>query len=194
MTPGPGWTPVVHRILTQDPVVFITIDDGFFTHPDAAQLINDWQWPVTSFVLPMLLRKNPGYFESLGPDPVFGNHTASHRNLRGESLQRQAQDICAASWLIHRSTGSTPVWFRPPYGRFDANTLLAARQCRIKYTVLWDVVVAGARISMQNGHQIRPGDIILLHFRGNLATSLQVLKARLDALGLRPAPLGDYLK
>jgi hypothetical protein len=57
---------------------------------------------------------------------------------------------------------------------------------------MWDVTVNGTDIDTTYG-TIRPGDIILLHYTSNLAQGIETLGARLDELGLRPAPLADYL-
>jgi hypothetical protein len=112
--------------------------------------------------------------------------------LVGRSLDDQESEICGGAADVAATTGARPAWFRPPGGGLDATTYTAAAECGVKYIVRWRVTVNGPVITAQGG-AIRAGDIILLHYRPDLAVSLAVLKARLDRLGLRPASLDDYL-
>src|SRR5687767_6077557 len=54
--------PVVHRVETTDPVVFVTIDDGWTRSPAAYDQIRARGWPIANFVLPDPLRADPGYY------------------------------------------------------------------------------------------------------------------------------------
>ncbi len=67
--------PTVSRIATSDPVVFVTIDDGWTRSPAAYDAIRQRGWPVTSFVLPEPLRADPNYFTTIGSPSSFGTHS-----------------------------------------------------------------------------------------------------------------------
>lgn len=184
---------LVSTIKTDEPVVFVTIDDGFRLDPAAAALIRRWNWPITSFVISPPLRKDFAWFADLGIHPVFGNHTRRHTLLEGLSREEQKKAICDGANDIERITGSRPVWLRPPHGAADAETFRAAAACGMKGVVLWHVSVNGTTISTVGNQPIRRGDIILLHYRTDLGESLAALKERLDAAGLGVASLDDYL-
>ena len=184
---------LVSTIKTEDPVVFITIDDGFRLDPEAAGLIRRWNWPITSFVISAPLRQSFTWFADLGIHPVFGNHTRRHTLLEGLTLEQQKKAICDGADDIEKVTGSRPVWLRPPHGAVDDETFRAAAACGMKGVVLWHVSVNGTTISTVGNQPIRRGDIILLHYRTDLGASLAALKERLDEVGLRAASLDDYL-
>jgi len=184
---------VIYRVETRDPVVFITVDDGFWKTPEALAEVKRLGWPVSSFVLPRPLSQNVPYFKAFGSTVEFGNHTYSHTSLKRRSLTFQKNEICRGAGAVEKLVGVRPVLFRPPFGAWDKNTIEAARSCGMEKLVLWRVVVSGEKISTWGG-PIRRGDIIILHYRPSLAASLTVLDAALRKQGLRPALLGDYLK
>jgi peptidoglycan/xylan/chitin deacetylase (PgdA/CDA1 family) len=180
-------------VATEDPVVFVTIDDGFYRTPEAMAAVKRLGWPVSSFVLPRPLSQNVPYFKAFGSTVEFGNHTYSHASLKRRSLRFQRHEICRGAGAVEKLVGVQPVLFRPPFGAWDENTVEAAKSCGMRRLVLWKVVVSGSEVATWGG-PIRRGDIILLHYRPSLAASLKVLDEALRKQGLRPALLGDYLK
>jgi peptidoglycan/xylan/chitin deacetylase (PgdA/CDA1 family) len=183
---------IISRIKTDKPVVFVTIDDGFRTEWSARWLLSQYRWPITNFVITGPLRKNARWFATLTPHVTFGTHTRTHHNLPSLDLKGQKKEICGGAEDVRRATGITPTWMRPPGGAYNADTVKAARSCGISAILLWRVRVNGNFVETWGG-PIRPGDIILLHYRKDLAYSLAALKMKLDEAGLTPAPLDDYL-
>jgi peptidoglycan/xylan/chitin deacetylase (PgdA/CDA1 family) len=189
--PSSRTVPVVSRIATRDPVVFITIDDGFTRTDRAKALLNEIEY--SAFVLRGPLEQAPGFWKQEYARGVsYGNHTARHPNLKRMSKREQRREICAGRDAVKKVVGTTPVLFRPPGGNWNRDTLLAARDCSMTHLVLWNVVVSGSSISTW-GPPISRGDIILLHFRPDLDVSLKVLMKELERLNLRPADIADYL-
>ena len=181
---------LVRRIETTDPVVFVTIDDGFTRDEAAAKFIIDHRWPITSFVMPEPLAADVAWFENVSAG--FGTHGSRHIGMHGMRFERQRRNICDGAAYVAALTGQQPVWFRPPFGSHDDTTVEAAAACGMHAVLLWKVTVNGRVISTWGG-PIRPGDIILMHYRGSLAISLEALSEELDRLGLHPADLADYL-
>ena len=183
--------PVVYRVKTSDPVVFITIDDGFTRSARAKTMLEDIVH--SNFVLRAPLLQDPSFWKQERDRGVsFGNHTARHPNLKRLSQRAQQREICAGRDVVKSVVGVTPVLFRPPGGNWNNSTLLAARECNMSHLVLWNVVVSGSSISTW-GTPIKRGDIILLHYRHDLDVSLRVLQKELDRLHLHPADLEQYL-
>jgi peptidoglycan/xylan/chitin deacetylase (PgdA/CDA1 family) len=184
---------VVSRIKTRDPVVFVTIDDGFTRSADAARELEKLNWPITHFVLPRTMGEGKtGYFVSLGSRSEFANHTVNHPNLTRLSAKQQRREICHADVKLEKLVGSHTTYFRPPGGAYDDQVLESALRCGMTHTVLWRVTVSDSTISTWGG-PIRRGDIILLHYRASLGTSVRVLAKELKRLKLQPAMLSDYL-
>jgi hypothetical protein len=59
--------------------------------------------------------------------------------------------------------------------------------------VLWEVSVSGADVTFRTTPQLRPGDILLMHFRPSFVSELRALADRAREAGLRFALLEDYL-
>lgn len=183
---------ILSRIDTEDPVVFITIDDGFRTPWITDWVLDQLKWPITNFLVSGPVRSRYGWFNQLTPHVTWGTHTRRHHHLKGKSLEEQKRDICGGADDLADVSGRRPVWFRPPGGAYDSTTVDAIAECGMNAILIWRVRVNGSRIDTWGG-PIRRGDIILLHYRNDLALSLVSLRTRLDELGLRPAPLDEYL-
>lgn len=186
---------VVRRITTTDPVVFITIDDGWHLPPEATAQLMSSTVPITTFLLSQVLDKDPAMWKGL--DQAAGsieNHSISHPAFAKLSLEQQRGQICTASEHIAATVGRFPTMFRPPYGSVNANTAVAAGACGIKYVVMWGASVNDGKIAFASGSALRPGDIVLLHYRPELAGDLAAVLAAAQAAGLKPAHLTDYLK
>lgn len=184
---------LLSRVETKDPVVFVTIDDGHTKSKAAQSTLERLGWPVTSFVLSRPFSSDPSYFQTIGRGSELGNHTVSHKDMKTLSYKAQKREICGAQSAFRQKSGATPFMFRPPYGRFNQATLKAAAACGVSHVLLWKVVASDGRIVTQGG-PVRRGDIILLHYVKSLDKSLRALDTELRSLGLRPAPLGEYLR
>ena len=186
---------VLNRVKTDDPVVFVTIDDGLTRDPAVAEFLERRGWPITNFILTGQLDEweSTSFFSLLGSGSDFANHSSTHRALKGMNFERQKAEICGAQRRIEAATWKARKWFRPPFGSRDETTYQAAAACGITHVVMWRVSVNRAGIHTWGDSPVRKGDIILLHFVPDLLNSLKMLAAELDRLGLRPAPRADYL-
>ncbi|MER5885507.1 polysaccharide deacetylase family protein [Streptomyces sp. NPDC001941] len=194
-----GWpepVPVVSHVETADPVVFITIDDGWTHDPAAAKLLLDRRVPASLFVLPGAYSYDPQYFRTLldhGPSRLE-NHTVDHPDLATLPADAQRAQACGARESQLNTFGFEPRLLRPPYGTYDEDTRTVARACGAKALVTWtyDFTTWGGWTPPTP--RLQRGDIILLHFNDTLAADLARALAAADAAGLRPAPLRDYVR
>jgi hypothetical protein len=67
------------------------------------------------------------------------------------------------------------------------------RPPHLDVTVLWDATMSRGRLTVAHPGGLQPGDIILLHWGPSLLSDLQALFPLIDAAGLHPAPLQNYL-
>lgn len=184
--------PVITRIETTDPVVFVTIDDGTERSPEVADVLSELDMPVTLFLVDHPIDVGAGYFASL-PGALVESHTRTHADLRVLSEADQRAEICGNADTIAAAFGSRPSLFRPPYGYHNDATHRAAADCGMSAVVLWNVVVEDGTISFRTVPRLRPGDIVLLHFTAGLPDDLRLLYERIRAAGLTVARLEDYL-
>lgn len=187
-----GAAPVITRVDTTDPVVFLTIDDGHTRSPAAAAAVRELGIPATLFLLDGPIDADAAWFAGL-PGAVVESHTRSHLDMTTLPESAQRDEICGNADVIERAYGRRPVLFRPPYGNFDEATTRAAAACGMRAVVLWQQSVNGATIGYREAHRFRAGDIILMHFRPSFVQELNLIKARVEAAGLRFALLEDYI-
>jgi peptidoglycan/xylan/chitin deacetylase (PgdA/CDA1 family) len=188
----PGAAPVITRVETTDPVLFLTIDDGHTRNPEVKAALEELGVPVSLFLLDGPVEADPEFFRGL-PDTLVESHTRTHPDLRTLPEEGQQAEICGNADTLERAFGRRPVLFRPPYGMYNEATTRAAAACGMKAIVLWEVSVNGADVGYRTVPQFRRGDILLMHFRQTFVTELRALADRADEAGLRFALLEDYL-
>ena len=190
-----GRAPVIRRIATDKRYVFLTIDDGAIRDPQAQQLIKASGARPTLFLNNRYVAGHESYFTQLSEadNLVIGNHTVNHPDLRKLSYAAQKKEICDNSDAFKKAFGHRPTLFRPPYGSYNDNTLRAVADCGLKAVVLWTASVNDGRVDLQVPPALRPGDIVLMHFRKTFVQDYTAFINRVNRDGLTPVPLIDFL-
>ncbi|MGA0877555.1 MAG: polysaccharide deacetylase family protein [Ilumatobacteraceae bacterium] len=186
--------PVIRKVDTTDNVVFLTIDDGIVRDPAAMDFIVENEWPVTLFLVSGEFKEDPAYFARvLEVGGTISSHTLGHPTLKGMDVEDQAHQICAMTDLIRSTLGDVGHLMRPPFGSWDKNTQRATASCGLNAVVLWNSSLWEGNIDIMHRKLLQPGDIFLTHFRRDLLSNLQTLKAWLDWSGFTLGRLQDYL-
>lgn len=188
----PGVAPVISRVETTDPVIFLTIDDGHTRTPEVLDAFRDADVPASLFLLDGPVEADAGFFRAM-PDTTVEGHTSNHPDLRGLSDEQQRLEICGNVDVLESAFGRRPRLLRPPYGVYDDATTRAAASCGVAALVLWEVSLNGLVVSYRSVPRLRAGDIVLMHFRPTFATELKVITDLAERSGLRFAQLEDYL-
>lgn len=190
-----GLPPVIYRIETSKPVVFVTIDDGWTKDPAFPNMVRAAHIPLTLFLTDAAIRADYAYFRSLqAVGAVIEDHTLTHPDLTKLSYPIQQQQICLTADRYAHVFGVRPKLFRAPYGRFNLPTLVATASCRLGPVVLWDVTVNDGKLAYAAGHQLRAGDIILMHFRPTLRIDFAAALNAIRAAGFAVGQLASYLR
>ncbi|MEU8348890.1 polysaccharide deacetylase family protein [Streptomyces sp. NPDC048845] len=162
-----GLPHVIARVPTDDPVVFLTIDDGDHKDPRLLRMLDELDVPVSAFLSHYLIRDGYDYFRTLrAQGSRVQNHTLDHPYLTSLSYAGQREQICGQQRHLEREIGERPRLLRPPYGAYDRDTLRAATACGIDVVPLWAAEAFPGRMEFRDGKRLRPGDIVLTHFRG----------------------------
>lgn len=186
---------MLNRVDTDDPVFFITIDDGLVASPKVLDLIKRNRIPVTAFLTEYAVRDKTDYFETV---TAYGgsvqNHTMVHGSLDDPSTDVE-WEICETQDRLEKQFGYRPWMLRPPYGAGpkDPRVIKYSQQCGINRIVLWNVVVTDDNQVEYWEPPIRAGDIVLLHWVDGMEVGLQKILDLGKAQGLRPAALEDYI-
>ncbi len=189
-------TPWWSRVPTPHKVAFITIDDGGMSRTsEALELIKRADIPVTMFLNSPAAANHTSYFQAIqSTGAQVQNHTVTHRNLKGQSYDFQYKEIKDCSDRLEDLFGARPYLFRPPFGNYDGVTLKAARDCGMRVSFFWTQTVHEGIVRYQTAQKIvKPGDVLLMHFRPALADDLIGALEAMHESGVVPARLEDYL-
>jgi peptidoglycan/xylan/chitin deacetylase (PgdA/CDA1 family) len=95
------------------------------------------------------------------------NHTLTHPNMVTLSAQRQLAEISGQQQKIEKNYHTTPYLFRAPFGNSNKATQEACKQNNIKAICYWRASFQKQGFQWQAADKkLRPGDILLAHFRG----------------------------
>jgi peptidoglycan/xylan/chitin deacetylase (PgdA/CDA1 family) len=121
------------------------------------------------------------------------DHSVTPPFLTRLSYTKQKAEICGAADQYATWFGTRPWLFRPPYGAYNQTTRRAAKACGMTTIVLWDASLPHSVIRYASGTRFHAGDILLIHWRPNLAQDLATAVDTIEAQGLHVAALQDYL-
>ncbi|MER6397861.1 polysaccharide deacetylase family protein [Kitasatospora sp. NPDC001603] len=200
-----GPVPVFSEVKTTDKVVFVTIDDGAEKDPKFVEMLTDLKVPVSMFLTRDIVKDNYGYFKPLQAlGNHIHNHTVDHAQMSKVAPEKQKSEICDAQSALTQQYGTAPLLFRPPYGD-GANTPAlntSVQQCGPRAIVLWRESMQIHDMQYQAADKkLRPGDIVLAHFRGpkdlkgeTMTQMFGELLARIQEQGFAVARLEDYIR
>lgn len=188
-----GLVPVVRRIETDRPYVFITVDDGAVRHPAALELMRKSGVEPTLFLNSKHVDGHADYFKTFQGAARVHAHTATHPDLTGTSYDFQRGEICGNADLLRGQLGAQPKLFRPPFGNFDHTTRRAAADCGFTALVMWTAAVNDGVVQFQAGGRLNPGDIVLMHFRTTFVEDFLAFLERCKLDGVTPVVLEDFL-
>lgn len=188
--------PVISTIPTTEPVVFVTIDDGWVQTPENHEWLVSHHLPFSLFLTDAGVRNNYQYFQDLqNTGMTIQDHTVNHPSLVKLNLPSQQAEICGAADSFQNIFHHRPTLFRPPYGIFNGLTQQAAAACGQKAIVMWRATIQNGALQYQDSHtSLAPGDIVLTHFEPDFIANMQALSVELNKDHLQVAHLEDWLK
>lgn len=191
-----GIPPVVTNFKTTDPVVFLTIDDGAFKDPSVVQMIKDNHIKVSLFLAQTFISSNPDFFKQITAlGSLIEDHTLTHDlNMETDmTYQQQKDEICGMADYEEQTYGRRPIFFRPPGGAYSETMLQAAGACGMRAVVTWIAKANGGSMQYQIGDHLRPGDVVLMHFRPEFKQDMQAFLDAQNAAGLHTELLEDWV-
>jgi peptidoglycan/xylan/chitin deacetylase (PgdA/CDA1 family) len=192
--PPTGSAPVFSRIPTTNKVIFLGIDDGIVRDPAVADLLKQANIPFTMFLVQGEADAGADYFRQLQEyGGVVEAHTINHPDLTKLSYGQVQNEVCGVLDDYQTLFGRRPTLFRSPYGATNGNVQAAAASCGLKAVVLWKGSTNDGRFDLQDGTQLTPGDVVLMHFRTDLLVDLQKVFEVCKQQGFTIASLEDYL-
>lgn len=190
-----GLAPVLTKIPTEQKVVFLTIDDGAVQRDSDLALLEQNGIKASLFLAHNFVAGEPAFYKKYtAAGHLIENHTMTH-NLGFIQLSYEAQkaEICGMADFEEQQYGRRPVFFRPPGGPYTEVTRAAVAACGLKAVVDWEAKANARGMDYQVGAGLRPGDIVLMHFRPEFPDDLAAFMAAQKAAGLKVVLLEDYL-
>jgi peptidoglycan/xylan/chitin deacetylase (PgdA/CDA1 family) len=163
---------------------------------------------ATFFMLGEMVVRTPTLAaEVVAAGHEVGVHGYRHRSHLERTPWAVLDDMTRATDVVGAATGTTPRWFRPPYGSIALGTLRAARRLNLQ-TVLWTTwgrdwraEATPATVMSDVDRGLSPGGTVLLHdsdctsapgaWRSALG-ALEPLAKRFAELGAEAGPLADH--
>jgi peptidoglycan/xylan/chitin deacetylase (PgdA/CDA1 family) len=193
--PNGAVAPIYKRLPVNQPVAFLTIDDGWFQLSGDPRIMQAAHIPFSMFLIAPVAQRNPGFFKQMeAAGGVVEDHTVSHAEMKGKPYDFQRREICNAKTYLQNEFGTNLHLFRPPFGDYDQTTLRAVHDCGLKAALYWSETVDHGTVFYQTAeHRIHPGDIILMHFRPAFINDVIAALTAIHNAGLTPALLESYL-
>lgn len=200
-----GPAPVFSNVTTDQKIVFVTLDDGAEKDPKFIEMMTDLKIPVTMFLTKNIISNDYGYFKPLqAMGNSIQNHTVTHPAMSTKTLAQQKAEVCDDQAVLTQQYGKAPFLFRPPYGdgAHTPNLNTAVQECGPRGIVLWRETMQIHDMQYQGADKkLRPGDIILAHFRGptelkgeTMTKMFAELLNRIQEQGFAVARLDDYIQ
>jgi len=195
---------IFSKVPATENICFVTVDDGIDKDPAFIQMVKDVQIPITVSLADTLIRDDYAYFEQLYETGYVSiqNHTVNHPlSMPSLSYQEQLDEIAGQQTKLAREYGVEPYIFRPPGGNYDSVTREAVRGAGLKGMMLWKEAMEIQDMEYQTSdRQLRPGDIILCHFRGpaqlkgeTMVRMMTHLYSHIQAQGFTVADVTKYV-
>jgi peptidoglycan-N-acetylglucosamine deacetylase len=191
-----GLAPVITKIETKHPVVFLTIDDGAVKKPEMVRLMAEYDYPASIFLTKDFVKENPTFFKNfIAQGSLVENHTI-HHNINMVTQMGYAEQLAEMNAMqdyAQQQFGRRPTLFRPPGGAYSTAMRQAVAAAGMKAIITWEAKANASHMDYQYGKALRPGDIVLMHFRPEFAADLAAFRAAQLAAGLEVVLLEDFL-
>jgi len=192
-----GMAPVISTLPTKQNIVFLGIDDGAYKDQSVVDILKENHIKASLFLSKAFIASNPDFFKQLiDQGSVVEDHTLTHDTdmVNKEDYYQQKADICGMADYVELHYGHRPTLFRPPGGAYSDTMRRAAADCGMKAVVIWIAKANGGSMQYQIGDKLRPGDIVLLHFRPEFKQDIDAFVGELKASGLHTALLEDAIQ
>lgn len=164
----------IYLMPEDDKALYLTFDEGYengYT-PKILDTLSREKVPATFFVTGHFVSTQGGLIARMNAEGFgIGNHTNNHPDMTAKSLEEQQKELNTLNEALKKITGQAPRYYRPPMGRFNAQSVALAHDLGMK-TVFWSIAYKDWETDNQVGiekalsqvmRQIHPGAVILLH-------------------------------
>jgi len=183
--------------------VCITIDDV----PDAVytkqilEILSEHRARATFFVNGARVKAFPQTARMMAArGHEIGNHTWSHPDMTKLSASKMKSELSTTQDIVKKTCGVTPRFYRPPYGRYNAQTNAVASNLGL-ITLLWSIDTLDWQkpgvetIRRRVMHNLHNGAVVLLHGTNNQTPqALELILSELSKNGYIPVTASEWFQ
>ncbi|WNB91468.1 polysaccharide deacetylase family protein [Bacillus sp. NEB1478] len=170
--------------------IILTFDDGpSSVLSDILDILKKHNVNALFFWQSRLLYKERPWKRVINDGHMIGGHSLRHRDLTKLSMDQQFQDINKNKMQISQLTGQPMMYFRPPFGQFNEDTIQVLKSLDL-VPFLWEVAGLDWEHKDHPDHiihnvinHVKDGSVILLHELRQTAAILDDLISELKAEG-----------
>jgi len=128
----------------------------------------------------------------------IGNHAYSHPDLKLRSRNETVNELKKTNDVIEDTLGIKPIWFAPPSGSFNQETILVANELGMK-TILWTVDTvdwkkpATSEMVTRVVSGVSNGAMVLMHPTKAAFEGLETMIIEIKGKGLRLGTVSDLM-
>ena len=161
----------IYRGNPEKPMVTLLINVAWGNEfiPQILKTLDEHEVKATFFFDGSWVKKNPDLAKKIyDKNHEIGNHAYSHPDLKHKSPKETEIELTKTNDVIEETLGIKPVWFAPPSGSFNQETITVARNLNM-LTILWTVDTVDwknpSTSEMVNRvtSQVENGTMILMH-------------------------------
>ena len=131
----------IYRGNPEKPMVTLLINVAWGNEfiPQMLKTLNEHEVKATFFFDGSWVQKNPDIAKQIYKEKhEIGNHAYSHPDLKHKSPKETEMELIKTNDVIEETLEIKPIWFAPPSGSFNQETIEVARKLDM-LTILWTV-------------------------------------------------------
>ncbi|WP_144509801.1 polysaccharide deacetylase family protein [Bacillus sp. FJAT-22090] len=167
--------------------------------PPILKTLENQEVKATFFFDGSWVKNNPDLAELIYKEGhEIGNHAYSHPDLQKRSKDETMEEIKKTNDVIQATLGIKPLWFAPPSGSFNQETINVAHELNMK-TILWTVDTVDwkkpspSEMVTRVVSKVENGSMILMHPTQPVAEGLDSMIAAIKAKKFKLGTVSDLM-
>lgn len=167
--------------------------------PTILETLKKHEVQATFFFDGSWVKKNPDLAKTIYHDNhEIGNHAYSHPDLKSFSQSQTMDELKKTNDIIEETLGMKPLWFAPPSGSFNQETVNIARELEMM-TILWTVDTVDWKKPETSAMvtkvvtEVDNGSMILMHPTKPVAEGLEQMIIGIKKKGYQLGTVSDMM-
>lgn len=167
--------------------------------PTILETLKKQEVQATFFFDGSWVKKNPDLAKTVHKaGHEIGNHAYSHPDLKNFSTSQTMNELTKTNDIIEETIGTKPLWFAPPSGSFNQETVNIARELEMM-TILWTVDTVDWKKPETSAmvtrvvNEVDNGSMILMHPTKPVAEGLEQMITTIKEKGYQLGTVSEMM-